>query len=352
MIGYYVHHHGSGHRHRALAVAERLDGEITLLGSLGPAATVPALYLELARDDIPAPDLADDVTAGGSLHWAPVGHAGLRARNGVLTRWLTSASARLLVSDVSVEVLLLARLLSVPPVAVAQRGTRADRAHASGYDAAVAILAPWTRQTQHEWPARWLAKTTWTGMISRFDGRPREPARCGRPGTCVVLLLGRGGHLLGPADLLETAAVGGTHWHVLGTVAPITDCPPDAAQRLVLHGDVPDPWPLLCGADVAVAAAGGSAVADVAAARVPLVAVPQPRPFGEQDEQVRVLAEHGLCVAVQPWPTRTAWPGLLERAMRIGVDRWAEHSDGAGASRAAGVLRELAAHQWAGQTHG
>lgn len=352
MIGYYVHRHGSGHRQRALAIARRLDGEITLLGSLGPAAGLPAPYVELARDDIPEPDPAADVTAEGALHWAPLSHPGLRERHGGLARWLASPATTLLVSDVSVEVLLLARLLSVPPVAMAQRGIRADRAHATGYDAAVAILAPWARQTQHEWPERWLAKTRWIGMVSRFDGRSRESTRCGRPGTCVVLVLGRGGHGLGPADLVEAAAVDGTHWHVLGAIAPVAGLPPDAEARLVLHGEVPDPWAMLCGADVVVAAAGASAVADVAAARVPLVAVPQSRPFGEQEEHVRVLARHGMCVAVQPWPTRSSWPALLERAVEIGGDVWAEHSDGAGAWRAASAIRELAAHRWGGSTHG
>lgn len=352
MIGYYVHHHGSGHRQQALAIARHLGDEITLLGSFGPATDIPAPYVELTRDDVPQPDPADDVRAGGALHWAPLGHAGLRERHGVLARWLSTPSVDLLLSDVSVEVLLLARLLSVPPVAMAQRGIRGDRAHATGYDAAVAILAPWARQTQHEWPARWLAKTTWVGMVSRFDGRPREPARCGRPGTCVVLLLGRGGHDLGPADLAEAAAVGGTHWHVLGNAAPVGDSSLDAAAGLVLHGYVPDPWALLCGADVVVAAAGGSALADVAAAGAPLVAVPQSRPFDEQDDHVRVLSRHGLCVAAAPWPTRSTWPALLDRAREIGGDVWAEHSDGGGARRAASALRELAAHRWSGSTRG
>jgi hypothetical protein len=337
VIGYYVHHHGSGHRHRALSIARHLGDGITLLGSLGSSADVAAPYVELPRDDRPAPTLGADVTAGGALHWAPLRHAGQQARATALTRWLVDNQARLLVSDVSVEAVLLARLLSVPPVAVALRGDRRDRVHASGYDAAVRILAPWTRATQQDWPRRWLAKTTWTGMISRFDGRARHVEPCGHPGRCVVLLLGRGGHGMRGQDLTEAGAVSDTHWHVLGAIGATA-----VTATILMAGTVADPWPLLCGADVVVAAAGDAAIADVAAARVPLVAVPQDRPFGEQVEHVRVLAERQLCVPAAPWPTREQWPQLLASAQEFDGYRWAEVSDGLGAQRAATLLSDLA----------
>ena len=37
MIGYYVHHHGSGHLHRALSVAQRVGGLARRLADLTPA---------------------------------------------------------------------------------------------------------------------------------------------------------------------------------------------------------------------------------------------------------------------------------------------------------------------------
>ena len=337
MIGYYVHHHGSGHRHRAFSVAQHMGDGITLLGSLGSSAGVTAPYVELPRDDRPAPAPEADVTAGGALHWAPLRHAGQQARAAALIRWLVANQARLLVSDVSVEAVLLARLMSVPPVAVALRGDRQDRVHAIGYDTAVRILAPWTRATQHDWPERWLAKTTWTGMISRFDGRPRQVEPCGHPGLCVVLLLGSGGHGMLARDIDEAAAVPDAHWHVLGEVEVLTP-----TETVLTAGTVADPWPLLCSADVVVAAAGDAAIADVAAARTPLVAVPQHRPFREQDEHVRVLAGRQLCIQAAPWPTRAKWPRLLASAQEIAGHRWAEVSDGLGAQRAATLLSELA----------
>jgi UDP-N-acetylglucosamine:LPS N-acetylglucosamine transferase len=115
-----------------------------------------------------------------------------------------------------------------------------------------------------------------------------------------------------------------------------------STDTVLVAGTVSDPWRQLCSADVVVAAAGDAAIADVAAARAPLVAVPQERPFREQVEHVRLLADQGLCVAAAPWPGRRDWPELLASAMAIGGDRWAEVSDGLGGQRAAGLLQELA----------
>lgn len=338
MIGYYVHHHGSGHRHRALAIAHHLGDGVTLLGSLGPGDDVPARYVQLRRDDDPVPRRDADETAGGALHWAPLNHAGQQARASVLSRWLEGSGARALVADVSVEAILLARLMSVPPVAVALRGDRLDRPHAVGYDCAVRILAPWSEASQHDWPQRWLAKTCWTGMISRFDGRPRDRQPCGHPGLCIVLLLGTGGHGMRPQHLDEAGAVPDAHWHVLGDVGHRV-----SSGTVLVAGVVVDPWRHLCSADVVVAAAGDAAIADVAAARAPLVAIPQDRPFGEQVEHAQLLVARGLCVASATWPGRTEWPDLLASAIRLGGKRWAEESDGLGARRAAAMLKELAA---------
>ncbi len=337
MIGYYVHHQGVGHLHRATAVADYMGARITLLGS-GPA--VPGVpWLRLSRDDVPAPG-AQDVTAAGALHWAPVGHAGARDRAAEIAAWVTRVRPGLVAVDVSVEVLLLLRLLSVPTVAVAMRGDRTDRAHRLGYDTASRIVAPWPAATQHQWPADWLAKTVHVGAVSRFDGRAAVEGACPRPGRCVLLLLGSGGHGMTPADVAEAAAVGGTHWHVLGTVPGLD---PDAHPGVDVPGWVTDPWELLCRSDVVVAAAGTNAVADTAAARRPLVAVPQPRPFAEQDRHAGVLAAHDLAEVAAPWPDRRTWPALLERAQARGGAVWADYLDGRGAARMAAVLCETAA---------
>lgn len=340
MIGYYAHHQGSGHLQRAAAVSRQVGTGLTVLSSTKPPADIP--YLSLARDDVET--VVGDVTAAGALHWAPLRHQGLRERSNQILAWAARTDCNLLVSDVSVEVLLLARLLSIPSVAVALRGERLDRPHALGYDVASRIIAPWPRYTQGDELQQWLHKTVWVGAVSRFDGRVREIGRCDRPGRCAVVLLGRGGNSMTARDLREAAAVPGVHWHLLGS--PVRSSArsgtADLESSVEPVGWVADPWPLLCRADVVVAAAGDAAIADVAAAGRPLIAVPQARPYGEQHANAAALVRHRLCVAAPTWPDRRSWPRLLDQAEELGGWRWEEYRDGQGTARMANALVDLA----------
>jgi len=346
MIGYYAHHVGSGHLHRAAAVAAHLGPRMTVLSSAESPVAID--QVRLSRDD--EPPIHGDVTAAQSLHWVPLRNNGLRERTSQIVRWAEQQNCSVLVSDVSVEVLLLARLLSIPPVAVALRGKRMDRAHALGYDVAATIIAPWPRVTHGRWPQRWLDKTVWVGPVSRFDGRARARGRCGLAGRCVVLMLGRGGDSMTEAVLREAAAVPDTHWHLLGTCAdrePVRSAgrigaAPESAGIVERLGWLADPWPMLCRADVVVAAPGDAAIADVAAAGRPLIAVPQHRPFGEQEAQASALVRHRLCLSVPTWPDRQSWPRLLDRAQSLGGSGWSAYYDGRGSARMAAAMLEVA----------
>lgn len=316
MIGWYVHAHGSGHLHRLLAVAAHLRTPVTALSSLPRPSGWQGDWVQLP-DDLPRGGDAD-VTAGGTLHWAPVHHPGLLERGAAVAAWVARERPALVVVDVSVEVAVLVRALGVPVVVAAMRGDRTDRAHATAYDLADALLAPWPGAAPEPWtPAR-----TWhVGAFSRFDGlAPRAvPGR-----RRVALLWGSGGSEVDVADVAAAAAATpGWTWTSAGV--PGT-------------GWTGDVWELLQDADVVVTHGGQNAVAEVAAARRPAVVVPQDRPFGEQQATGRALAALGLAVVVDRWPAPQAWPALLDRAVGQDGSRWAAWSDGGGAARAAALL--------------
>ncbi|MCW2713421.1 MAG: hypothetical protein JWN88_468 [Frankiales bacterium] len=323
MIGWYVHDHGSGHAQRLAAVTPHLRTPVTVLSSLAPRPDVPGDWLQLA-DDLPTGH-DTDVSAGGTLHWAPRHHRGLLERGAEIAGWVARARPSLVVVDVSVEVAVLVRSLGVPVVVAAMRGQRTDRAHATAYDLASALLAPWPASLPEPWPSSWLDKTWHVGALSRLDGRPSRPAPGGRR---VVVLWGQGG---GEVSLSEVRAAEratpGWSWDVIGLPGGLW---------------VADPWPLLQAADVVVTSAGQNALAEVAAARRPAVVLPQERPYDEQRANAAALSRAGLAVVRQAWPAPEQWSAVLDEASALDGERWAQWSDGRGAERAAALLDEAA----------
>ncbi|MFK0247182.1 glycosyltransferase [Amycolatopsis azurea] len=335
MIAFYVHHHGSGHLHRALAIAGELGEKSVGMSTLPAPPGWPGRWLVLPDDAGDVDQRRDDVTAGSTLHWVPRHHDGLRERMARISSELRDREIRLLVSDVSVEVSLLARLHGVPVAVVAQPGERTDRAHRTAYDLAEVIIAPWPRRPAPDWPEAWLAKTVHVGALSRFDRRPRKQAV---DGPTVLVLWGAGGLAVSPAQLrAAAAATPDWQWSVAGPGEP-TEL---QAPNLRHHGWMADPWPVLGEAGVVITHAGQNALAEIAAAGRPAVVIPQPRPFHEQRATAAALIRARLGVVVPSWPEPHRWPSLLTRARTRGGD-WTPWSSGDGAIQAAVALREVA----------
>lgn len=333
MIGWYVHHVGRGHATRAAAVARALTQRgrpVTGLGSAPPPDGWRGEWVRLERDDRD-PDPAD-VTAHGALHWVPRHDLGLAQRAVTIADWAARCRPELLVVDVSVEVALLARLAGIPVVVAALPGQRTDPAHTLAHDVAEALLAPWPAPAHgHGWPQRWADKTWAIGAVSRFDGWARRPPRPSATPR-VLLLWGAGGRTTTAAQVAAARdATPGWEWVQWSPSLPESHL-----------------WDALLDADVVVTHGGQNAVAEVAAARRPAVVVAQPRPFEEQEATAAALDRMGLAVGLATWPEADAWPGVLERARRLGGTGWERWSSGHGAADAAERLDDLVTRLTAG----
>lgn len=167
-----------------------------------------------------------------------------------------------------------------------------------------------------DWLARHDGKTHYVGVISRFEGAPLATPSPSRP-TTGLLLAGAGGSTA-PADALDQLRRGAPdfRWVAAGGDA----------------GWVEELWPLLSGAGVVVTHAGQSAIADVAAASVAAVVIPQHRPFGEQHSTAAALADAGVVATAPVWPRPDEWAPLITTARaRSTGDQW-RRLQGAGAA--------------------
>jgi hypothetical protein len=333
-IAYYVHHHGDGHRQRAIAIGQSLDN-VMLMGSGLAGRTGSLPFLDLPDDRL------DDSFAGvdhvdrpSSLHYAPLDHEGVRQRTALLTGWIATARPRLMVVDVSAEVAMLARLASVPTVYVRLSGSRLDAAHLDAFRGATALLAPFHDALDDDETPGWMRKKTFYA-----PGIVRSASQnSGVNSDIVLVVLGRGGSISNGEDWAVAArAAPAWRWRIIG---PCT-VPADLPANLELAGWVDNADVQIAAAGVVIGAAGDGVVSAVLAARRPFICLPEPRPFDEQASKADRLAAVGGAIVRHDWPQPYEWPRLIGGAIAQN-HRWPACLEGeSGPERVAAWLDNL-----------
>lgn len=338
-IGYYVHHQGAGHWQRANRIAAALDRPVTLIGTLADIDTRDAAgtLLDLPDDRVSERfDGLDDASERPeALHYAPVGADNIRARMGRLAAWIVEADPALIVVDVSVEITLFARLMSVPTLTVRLSGNRTDTPHREAFRSAEAVLAFFPPELEAAGTPDWVrAKTLYAGLPApeRMPPTPEDGS--------ILVIYGRGGEGGRLTDLAEAArAVPDRSWHVLG---PVENAGGERPANLHLHGWVADPAPWLARAALVVGAGGDGVVAGVAAAAKRFVCLPEPRAFDEQIAKAEALASLGAAIHCPVWPNPAAWPGVIAAGLRLDPARIGALAEPGAIARTARLIADLA----------
>lgn len=347
-IAWYAHHHGAGHVTRARILTTYLTRPVALFTSRPAgtiAANVAALQLPL---DVQTPQSAWHAgqTQMAQLHYTPVGIDGLRTRMATMAQWAGNAdpAPTCAVVDVSAEVALFWRLLSVPVVYMRQRGWRDDPGHRLAYEAASAMCAPFPEVLEDpDTPEDIRGRTHYLGAFSRFGDRDHIDQVLAKRAVgqedadkLVVVLSGDGGTARwGISDAARTTP--DWRWLVLGNHSSAPSDPVNVAYL----GWIEDPWTILQAADVVITHAGQNALSEIAAAARPAIVVAQPRPFNEQIATASRLGELGVCEVAGGWPAAKAWSRLLGDAVTRGSRGWKAVSQDSSVHRAAGMLEQL-----------
>ena len=327
-IGYFVHHQGRGHAERCAAVVAALpaDRPVTVfcakpevLPAFGDGVEVvriPSLFEPSGAeasgmDRVPQPD---------TVHCAPLGWPGIRRAMRRLVEWFDERDPALIVCDVSAEIAQLARLCSVPHVAVLQHGVRDDPGHRAAYAGAAGILAPFDRALcPPDWPAELVGRTCFAGGLGVRTAVPsRESARerlgIGPDARVHLVVSGGGGEGFASAALgVGARALPDASWHTIGTVRGVWHA--TEPSNLVHHGWVENPLDHIAAADLVVSSTGNTVCQQVLAAGRPWMTVPEWCYFDEQRCKADALAALGVA-HVEPYlPSHAAgWRSAVARA--------------------------------------
>lgn len=337
-IGYYVHHHGDGHRQRAIQIARQAPHRFVLIGTGLEGRTAGLDCVDLPDDRPEGVTTFDGRDAAGvrpqALHYAPTDHEGVRRRVARVTEWISTMRPALMVVDVSVEIAMLARLAATPTVCARLNGRRDDPAHLDAFRGARALLCPFAEPLDAPETPAWVRRKT--VYVPGLTGRASTQAVWG---DVVLLVVGKGGAVGDGARIAEAArAHPSVRWRIAGPVSGVID-PPSNLTFLGWREDMSDE---IVAAGVVVGGAGNGLVNAVLAAGRPFICLPEPRPFDEQRMTAARLEAIGAAVVHPTWPTPAQWPELLDRARHLPVSNRAGLFDPEGPVTAARLLIGLA----------
>jgi len=326
-FGYFVHHQGRGHAERCAAILNALPetrpvtvfcARLDILPRLPAHVTlyqIPSLF-ERQGDEC---DM-DHVSTPETLHCAPLGWPGIRHAMGQIAQWFAAADPALMICDVSAEVAQLSRLCSVPHVKILQHGDRSDQGHVATYDGAVGLLAPFSEKlAQPEWQ-NWADKVHYAAGLGVSASLPdRDLARrklgIAAHAKLAVVVSGGGGTGFSIAPLgVAARAFPDWQWITIGNLQG--EWHATSGGNLQHRGWVDDPATYIAAADLVVSSTGNTTCAQVLAAGVPWIAVPEWRYFDEQVFKAAALDRAGAALHLPHLPSSAhAWQQAFADAM-------------------------------------
>lgn len=329
-LGYYAHHHGSGHCRQIDKLAALLPTEarqqLTVFTSVTSDAYMFAAIDEAQVVRLPAEDeRADDVLAGragqywqpASLHYSPVGNSDIQQRSHKILDTIYQRRIDLMIIDVSVEVAMLCRAASVPYLYVRLPGLRDDEPHLNAFAGALALLAPYPRTLESTKTPEWISqKTLYLDFINtqQRDAQTYQDFikhlmqlitdkkalslmlsdKDKNTSTTITVIKGYGGHQAIDAKLPELRQLL-PHAFII-SLGPIDE---DKRHYVDIAVDVSDVTPFIEHSDYLLMACGLNAVAQAYDYATPLVVLPDDRPHQEQEVMAEALIAQGRAFSWQ-----------------------------------------------------
>lgn len=327
-LGYYAHHHGSGHCRQIDKLAALLPvdakSQLIVFTSLSPddysfSSLDKQQIIRLQTED----ECADDVLKGrageyfqpASLHYSPVGNSNIQKRSHQILDTIYQHHIDLMVIDVSVEVAMLCRAASIPYLYIRLPGIRDDTPHLNAFAGALALLAPYPRLLEATMTPEWVGKKTlYLDFINTTQQKELNYHEFMKiltklntsnlkdwkevPPTIITVIKGYGGHKAIDMKLPELRRLLPNAFIIsLGPINHNMRCHVDIAAQ------VNDVTPFIQHSDYLVMACGLNAVAQAYDYATPLVVLPDDRPHQEQEVMAQALIKQERALSWQQFKT-------------------------------------------------
>ncbi len=322
-LGFYVHHHGSGHMMRSLSIAKEYKYEnITFLGSrLKDYKNIIPQQINCIDLPLDIPLATENTNSSDesclNFHYAPINVMGIRERNLILTQFFTKHKRLLFIVDTSAEVVALGRLCSVPVVIIQQHGDRNDLTHQLAYDSAVKVIAPFPEMLSPNSPDWVKKKTFYAGGFSKYNITDREEIKEQEIGV----LVGSGGtsidlnFLLYLANQLQNYKI-----KAIGHIYLNNKCKDSLPANLELLGRLSNPLRELNRSCVVIGNAGNNTVMEAATLNKRFICIPEDRPFNEQLNKAKQINKHyGITYVLPEDILSTDWTALIVKTLSAPV---------------------------------
>ena len=327
-LGYYAHHHGSGHCRQIDKLAALLPvdakSQLIVFTSLSPddysfSSLDKQQIIRLQTED----ECADDVLKGrageyfqpASLHYSPVGNSNIQKRSHQILDTIYQHHIDLMVIDVSVEVAMLCRAASIPYLYIRLPGIRDDTPHLNAFAGALALLAPYPRLLEATMTPEWVGKKTlYLDFINTTQQKELTYHEFIRileklntlnlkdweedASTIITVIKGYGGHKAIDMKLPELRRLLPNAFII--SLGPIND---DMRCHVDIAAQVNDVTPFIQHSDYLLMACGLNAVAQAYDYATPLVVLPDDRPHQEQEVMAQALINQERALSWQQFKT-------------------------------------------------
>ncbi|WP_299310279.1 glycosyltransferase [uncultured Croceicoccus sp.] len=357
---FFAHHQGRGHANRIMAIAAYIphDRPLHILTAKPDQFDDMPRHSKITQlpDMIGAPSRSNalhEEPTPSIMHCVPLGVDEMRQHMRIIANTLGEVDPALFVIDVSAEIALLARIMSVPAISIRMHGSRNDTGHLAAYEASVGMLAPFDEVIEQEdYPAWARERTYYTGGLCTTDGSvlERELARerLGLPtDKSITLVIAGGGGSGTPYAPLTVAARAEPDalWLIAGALhkeGHETDF-----GNLRQLGWIDNLNEYLAAADRVVASAGDNTVHEIARFAKPFLCIPEWRYFDEQRRKAIELDRVGGAIYRETWPASIPeWKEALAATDNLDTANLAQLHEPDAARRAAEWLEAKAKEYW------